>query len=72
VKFIDQVPWFILKMRILVMLHLMVMSPSSAKPSLVLSFDFSLTCSELSLVEIGELTNSPTLCLKCVLLIKTR
>ena len=35
----------------------MVMSPSSAKPVLVLSFDFGLTGSELSLVEIGESTN---------------
>ena len=34
--------------------------------------DFGLTGSELSLVEIGESSNSPTLCLKCVLLIKTR
>ena len=41
-KFIDQVPWFALKMRILVMTPLMVMSPSSAKPILVLSFDFGL------------------------------
>jgi hypothetical protein len=39
---------------------------------LILSFDFGLTGSELLLVEIGELTNSPTLCLKRVLLIKTR
>ena len=50
----------------------MVMSPSSAKPVLVLNFDFSLTGSELSLVEIGESIDSPTLYLKCVLLIKTR
>ena len=35
-------------------------------------FDFSLTGLELSLVEIRELTNCPTLCLKCALLIKTR
>jgi hypothetical protein len=34
----------------------MVMSPYSAKPVLVLSFDFGLTGSELSLVEIGEST----------------
>ena len=52
------------------MVPLMVMLPSSAKPVLILSFD--LTGSELSLVEIGESSNSPTLCLKCVLLIKTR
>ena len=41
-KFIDQVPRFVLKMRILVVGPLMVMSPS-AKPVLVLSFDFGLT-----------------------------
>jgi hypothetical protein len=39
-------------MRILVMTPLMVMSPSSVKPALVLSFDFGLTGSDLSLVEI--------------------
>ena len=38
-KIIDQVPRFTLTMRILVMTPLMVMSPSSAKPILVLSFD---------------------------------
>jgi hypothetical protein len=37
VKFIDQVPWFGLKMRIIVMTHLVVMSPSSTKPTLVFS-----------------------------------
>ena len=51
-EFIDQVPRFALKMRILVVVPLMVMSPFSAKPILVLSFDFGLTGSELSLVEI--------------------
>jgi hypothetical protein len=35
-------------------------------------FDFRLIGLELSLIEIGESTNSPTLCLKCVQLIKTR
>ena len=69
-KFIDQVPRFALKMRILVMTPLMVMSSSSAKPVLVLSFDFGLTGSKLLLVEIWESTNSPTVCLKCVLLIR--
>ena len=59
-----------LKMRILVMVPLMVMSPSSAKPVLVLSFDFGLTGSKLLLIEIGESTDSPTLCLKCVLLLR--
>ena len=71
-KFIDQVPRFALKMRILVMTFLMVMSPSSAKPILVLSFDFGLTGSELSLVEIRGIGSLPTLCLKCVMLINTR
>ena len=36
------------------MAPLMVMPPSSAKPVLVLSFDFGLIGSEPSLVEIGE------------------
>ena len=58
-KFIDEVPWFALKMRILVMTLLMVMSPSSAKPVLVLSLDFGLTGSGPSLVEIGESTIFP-------------
>ena len=53
------------------MTPLMVMSPSSAKPILILSLDFGLAGSEPSLVKIGEST-FPTLCLKCVLLIKTR
>jgi hypothetical protein len=47
----------------------MVMSPSSTKLVLVLSFDFGLTDSEPSLVEIGESTISPHT-LKCVLLIR--
>ena len=51
---------------------LMVMSPSFTKPILILSFDFGLTGSELSLVEFGESTDSPILCMKCVQLIKTR
>ena len=42
-KFIDQVPRFALKLRILVMSPLMVMSPFSAKAILVLSLDFGLT-----------------------------
>ena len=52
-KFIDQVPQFALKMRILVMTPIMVKSPSCAKPVLVLSVDFGLTGSKLSLVEFG-------------------
>ena len=50
----------------------MVMPPFSIKPVLVLSFYFGLIGSEFSLVEIWESTIFPTLCLKCVLLIKTR
>ena len=51
-KFTDQVPRFAQKMRILVMTPLMVMSPSSVEPILVLSFDFGLTGSRPSLVEV--------------------
>ena len=51
-KFIDQVPRFALKTRIPVIAPLMVMSPFPTNPVLVLSFDFGLTGSELSLVEI--------------------
>ena len=58
-KFIDQVPRFALKMRILVVVPLMLMSPFSTKPVLVLSFDFGLAGSELSLVEIGESMTLP-------------
>ena len=71
-KFIDQIPWFALKMRILEVAPLMVVPPFSVKPALVLSFDFGLTGFEFSLVEFGESTDSPILCMKCVLLIKTR
>ena len=52
VKFIDQVPWFVSKMKILVVVPLMVMSPFSVNPVLVLSFDFGLAGSGPSLVEI--------------------
>ena len=55
-KFIDQVPWFALKMRILEVAPLMVMSPSSTKPVFVLSFYFGLTGSGPSFVETGEST----------------
>ena len=68
-KFIDQVPRFALKTRIPVIAPLMVMSPFPTNPVLVLSFDFGLTGSELSLVEIGESTILPHT-LKCVLLIR--
>ena len=50
----------------------MVMQPSSAKLVFDFEFNFGLIGSELSLVEIGELNNSPTLCSTCVMLIKTR
>ena len=69
-KFIDQVPWFALKMRILEVVPLMVVSPSSTKPILVLNFYFGLTGSGPSLVEIGVNYLSLTLYLKCVLLIR--
>ena len=58
-KFIDQVPWFALKMRILVVVPLMVMSPFSTKSVLVLSFDFGLVGSKPLLVGIGESTVFP-------------
>ena len=58
-KFIDQVPRFALKMRIIVMTPLMVMPPFSTKNVLVLSFDFGLAGLEPLLVEIGELTVFP-------------
>ena len=58
-KFIDQIPRFALKRRFLVVVPLMVMSPLSAKPILVFSFDFGLASSEPLLVKIGESTFSP-------------
>ena len=58
-KFINLVPRFALKMRILVVVPLMVMSSSSVKSVLVLSFDFGLTGSEPSLVGIGKSTIFP-------------
>ena len=57
--FIDQIPRFALKRRILVVVPLMVMSPLSTKPILVLSFDFGLAGSEPLLVKIGESTVFP-------------
>ena len=63
-KFIDQVPRLALKMRILVVVPLLVMSPFSAKPVLVLSFDFGLAGLEPLLVEIGESTVFPHTLLK--------
>ena len=58
-KFIDRIPWFALKMRILEVAPLMVMSPPSAKPVLVLSFYFGLIGLGPSLVEIRESTIFP-------------
>ena len=66
--FIDRVPRFASRTRILMVAPLMVVPPSSAQPVLILSFDFGLTGSEFSVVEFGESTDSPILCLKCVLL----
>ena len=71
-KFIDQVPRFALKMRILVVVPLMVMSSSSVKPVLVLSFDFGLAGSEPLLVEIRELTVFPHTMLEVCPAHKTR
>ena len=71
-KFIDQVPRFALKMRILVVVPLMVMSSSSIKPVLVLSFDFGLTGSEPSLVGIGKSTIFPHTLSEACLAHKTR
>ena len=51
------------------MMPLMVMSPPSAKPVLVLSLDFGLIGSEY-LQKFGELADSPILCLKIVLLMR--
>ena len=71
-KFIDQVPRFTLKMRILVVVPLMVMSPFSAKPILVLSFDFGLAGFEPLLVKIGESTVFPHTLLEVCPAHKTR
>jgi hypothetical protein len=51
---------------------LMVVPPSSAKPILILSFDFGLTGLELSLVEIGESTVFPYTLLEVCPAHKTR
>ena len=58
-KFIDQIPRFALKMRILGVVPLMVMSPFSTKHVLVLSFYFGMIGSGPSLVEIRESTIFP-------------
>ena len=51
------------------MMPLMVMSPPFTIPVLVLSLDFGLTGSE-HLYKFVESTDSPILCLKCVLHMK--
>ena len=71
-KFINRVPRFALKMRILVVVPLMVMSPFSTKPVLVLSFYFSLIGSGPSLVEIRESTVFPHTLLEVCPAHKTR
>ena len=71
-KSIDQVPWFALKMRILVVVPLIVMSPFFAKPVWVLSFDFGLAGSKPLLVEIGESTVFPHTLLEVCPTHKTR
>ena len=71
-NFIDQVPRFALKMRILVVVPLMVMSPFFAKSVLVLSFDFGLAGLEPLLVEIGESTMFPHTLLEVCPAHKTR
>ena len=71
-KFINQVPRFALKMRILVVVPLMVMPLFSAKPILVLSFDFGLAGLEPLLVEIGESTMFPHTLLEVCPAHKTR
>ena len=56
----------------LVMVSLMMMLPSSIKPVLVLSFDFWVSRFRTFTCRNWDINNSPTLCLKCVLLIQTR
>ena len=55
----------------LVMVSLMMMLPSSVKPVLVLSFDFWVSRFRTFTCRNWE-SMTPTLCLKCVLLIQTR
>ena len=71
-KFIDQIHRFALKRRIVVMTPLMVMSPSSTKPILVVSFDFGLAGLEPLLVEIEESTVFPHTLLEVCPTHKTR
>ena len=56
----------------LVTVSLMMMLPSSAKPILVLGFDFWLSRFRTFTYRNWGINDSPTLCLKCVLLIQTR
>ena len=54
------------------MTPLMVMSPSSTKPVLLVSFDFGLASSEPSLIELWELIVFPHTLLEMCLAHKTR
>ena len=56
----------------LVTVSLMMMLPSSVKLILVLSFDFWLSRFRTFTCRNWGINDSPTLCLKCVLLIQTR
>ena len=56
----------------LVMVSLMMMLPSSVKPIMVLSFDFWLSRFRTFTCRNWGINNSPTLCLKCILLVQTR
>ena len=56
----------------LVMVSLMMMLPYSAKPILVLGFDFWLSRFRTFTCRNQGINDSPTLCLKCVLLMQTR
>ena len=56
----------------LVIVSLMMMLSSSAKPVLVLGFDFWLSRFRTFTYRNWGINDSPTLCFKCVLLIQTR
>ena len=71
-KFIDYEPRFASRIRILMVAPLMVVSPSSTKPILVLNFYFGLTGSAPSLVEIRESTVFPHTLLEVCPTHKTR
>jgi hypothetical protein len=56
----------------LVTVSLMMMLPSFVKPVLVLSFDFWLSRFRTLTCRNWGINDSPTLCMKCVLLIQIR